>query len=153
MERFFSVVSIVFILSLVDAHAANTDSAEHQHAIGRHLYEVGDYAGAVRAFERAVAQAPGVAAYHRALGRAYGRLAEDANWLTAISLARKTRASLERAVELDDTDVSALSDLRDYYAQAPYFLGGGKDRAKRITRRIETLCASLDAAAREEQCD
>lgn len=153
MERFFSVLSIVVTLSLVDAYAANTDGAEHQHAIGRHLYEQGDYAGAARAFERAVAQAPGVAAYHRALGRAYGRLAEDANWLTAISLARKTRASLERAVELDGTDVRALSDLRDYYAQAPSFLGGGKDRAKRIARRIERLCASLDAAAREEQCD
>ena len=44
---------------------------------------------------------------------------------TATGLASKARQNFERAVQLDPQNREALSDLFEYYLEAPGFLGGG----------------------------
>lgn len=103
---------------------------------GRQQYEQGDFAGAVRSFERAVKRHRGGAKYHLWLGRAYGRLAEHAGWFEAMSLARSAHREFERAVALAPCDPAALSALLDYDRSAPAFLGGSAREAAALRRRL-----------------
>ena len=73
---------------------------------------------------------PQNSSYHLWLGRAMGRKAEEANPFTAFRLARKVKTEFERAVALDGNNLSARSDLSEYYLEAPGFLGGDKNKAK-----------------------
>jgi len=54
-------------------------------------------------------------------------------------LARKARACFAKAVELDPSNVAALSDLARYDMQAPALLGGGKKKARDIIARVLAL--------------
>ena len=105
----------------------------------KQLYEKKDYLTAISLLEAAIKKDPSQSEYHHLLGKAYGRQAEISSWFKAIGLAKKTRKSLEKAVELDPKNISALRDLRKYYKSAPPFLGGGEDKAKMITKRLEAL--------------
>lgn len=73
------------------------------------------------------------------LGRAYGLSARDASLLQQMHLARKARACFAQAVELDPSNVAALSDLARYDLQAPGVLGGGKKKAKAVIDRVLAL--------------
>jgi tetratricopeptide (TPR) repeat protein len=46
---------------------------------------------------------------------------------------------MERAVQLDGKNAEALSDLFDYYLEAPGFLGGGFDKAQNIAHKISDV--------------
>jgi tetratricopeptide (TPR) repeat protein len=96
----------------------------------------------VRMAEKAVALAPQNSSYHQWLGRAMGRKAEVANPFTAFNLARKVKTEFERAVALDDNNLSARSDLSEFYLEAPAFLGGDKKKA----RQQAEFVASRDPA-------
>jgi tetratricopeptide (TPR) repeat protein len=80
--------------------------------------------------------------YHLWLGRALGEKADRASFLTAYSLAKRTRAEFEESVLLDGRNGDALSDLGEFYEQAPGVVGGGIDRAEAIAARL----ASVDPA-------
>ena len=66
--------------------------------------------------------------------------------LGAFGLARKVRLSFEKAVELDGTDIEALSDLGEFYVGAPSIVGGGLDKAQMVADRLQPL--SLEKAHR-----
>ena len=68
------------------------------------------------------------------LGRAYGRLAEGSSFLSALGYAKKTVRTFERAVELGLSNLEALSDVFEYYLQAPEMVGGWLDKAYSIAR-------------------
>ncbi len=70
------------------------------------------------------------------LGRAYGAKATAANPLVAFPLARRVRGAFERAVELDGNNGPALSDLGQYYVQAPAIVGGGAEKARALAERM-----------------
>jgi len=95
-------------------------------------YDVGQYNEALTFVKQVVILVPEESDYHLLLGKCYGKLAENTNWIKALSLAKKTHRSLERAVELDSENIRALRDLMHYYRQAPGFLGGNKAKAKEI---------------------
>ena len=115
-----------FFLLLLSAivRAGVSADALHHFQVGEGYYEGGNYEAAAEAFRKAIEAAPMESEYHRQLGRAYGRLAEEANWFTALGLVSKTRKQLERAVELNAKNLKAISDLIDFYEQAPGLLGG-----------------------------
>lgn len=77
--------------------------------------------------------------YHLWLGRAYGEKASRTNLVAAYQLAKLTRAEFEAAVSLDGNDREALSDLGQYYVDAPRFLGGGYPKAGAIIERLKVL--------------
>jgi tetratricopeptide (TPR) repeat protein len=104
--------------------------------MGRSEFMLGEFRKASEYFEKAAALAPTSSEYLLWLGRAWGRRAETASPLFAPVNAAKARRYFERAVALDPGNREALSDLFDYYLEAPGFLGGGFDKAEAIARRI-----------------
>lgn len=121
-----------------DNAVAESDDADH-FKLGQMHYAAGEYDAAINSFSMAVNLAPDNSSYHHWLGKSYGMLAQESGLLTAYSLSKKTRLELERAVELDDQNVDALTDLMEYYLQAPAFLGGGKEKADKIRTRLDEL--------------
>src|SRR5579875_3103379 len=107
--------------------------------IGQDFFMLGDFKHATGYFETAAAAQPDSSEYMDWLGRAYGRRAEMANPLSAPALASKARQAFERSVQLNPKNSDALSDLFDYYLNAPGFLGGGYDKALAIADRIATV--------------
>jgi|CZKN01.1.fsa_nt_gi tetratricopeptide (TPR) repeat protein len=107
--------------------------------MGRDYYMQGDYKRSTEAMEKALAAEPHDAVHALWLGRAYGRRAESASLFTAPGYATKAHQYFERAVELDPRNLEALSDLFDYYLEAPGFLGGGTEKAQRTAAQIAEL--------------
>jgi tetratricopeptide (TPR) repeat protein len=105
----------------------------------RAALDAGDLPVARRLGEEAVAADSASSEAQDLLGRAYGLSARDASLLQQMHLARKARACFARAVELDPTNVAALSDLARYDLQAPGVLGGGKKKARDIIARVVEL--------------
>ena len=70
------------------------------------------------------------------LGRALGVKAERGSKLTAFSTARQVRDAFERAVALSPGNADAASDLAEFYIGAPYIVGGGKDKAARLSASV-----------------
>jgi tetratricopeptide (TPR) repeat protein len=91
---------------------------------------------AIRECELATAADPQSSDSFLWLGRAYGMKARHAGPLAGFSLARKVRASFETAAQLNPSSVAALSDLGEYYVNAPSIVGGGDDKAQALAARI-----------------
>src|SRR5581483_6926239 len=104
--------------------------------IGRNFYMQGDFKKATEAFEKAVAADPAKSNTTLWLARAYGRRAETSAMFTAPSYASKARQYFEKAVQLDSRNIEALSDLFEYYTEAPGFLGGGMDKAQALIPKM-----------------
>jgi tetratricopeptide (TPR) repeat protein len=104
--------------------------------IGRNYYMLGDYKKATENLEKAVAADPENSVFELWLGRAYGRRAETSSPFTAPGNASKARQHFEKAVSLNPRNVEALTDLFEYYLEAPGFLGGGMDKARALATDI-----------------
>ena len=115
-----------------------TDANDNFHQ-GQIFYENDNFAAAEVSFRKAISQSPDHSRYHHGLAKTYGELAETSGWLKAIRFADNAKKSLDRAVELDPKNVAALTDLMEYYKQAPRFLGGSDKKAKEISNRLEKL--------------
>jgi tetratricopeptide (TPR) repeat protein len=104
--------------------------------IGKAYYMDGEYRNATIYFEKAIAEDPLNSSYYDWLGKAYGRRAEQASFLKALPYANKTRESFEKAAALDPANLEALSDLFEYYLEAPGIVGGGIEKAKGVASQI-----------------
>jgi tetratricopeptide (TPR) repeat protein len=104
---------------------------------GRCRYMLGDFKPATEAFEKAVRLEPASSDHYLWLGRAWGRRAETSVFFLAVSYAGRARQNFERAVELDPGNTEAVGDLFSYYLSAPGFLGGGIERAARLSEVIQ----------------
>jgi tetratricopeptide (TPR) repeat protein len=107
--------------------------------MGKNYFRLGDFKKASEVYEQAVAADPSNAEYEHWLGKAYGKRAETSSPFTAPGLASKARQHFEKAVALNSKDKEAISDLFEYYLQAPGFLGGGLDKASKLAERIVAL--------------
>ena len=128
-------------LSIIgNAHAEPpSDALETSYQAARKTYRAHHYEDAVRMLEALLRSDADCARCAHLLGKAYGRLAQRANWLSAMDLARKTCSALELAVRLGPDDERAIEDLLRYYRAAPAFLGGGQDKAKVLEQRLRKL--------------
>ena len=97
--------------------------------------------------EKAVSLDGSVAKFHRQLAEMTGALAEHANVFQQIVLARRFTKELDRALELDPTDIQALSDRIEYYLLAPGIVGGDKTQANAVAARIARIDAAEGFAA------
>ena len=123
-------------LSLLDKNATDAPSL---FLIGRDYFMLGEFKKSSDYLQKASTAEPGNAGYVDWLGRALGRRAESATVVTAPVLASKARQAFERSVELDPKNSDALSDLFEYYLEAPGFLGGGYEKALSIANQIAAL--------------
>ena len=99
----------------------------------------GDFRKATDYLEKAVALDPRNSDYVLWLGRAWGRRAETATPFTAPVYAGRARDCFEKAVQLNPRNEEALSDLFNYYLEAPGFLGGGSAKAQAIADRLQQI--------------
>jgi tetratricopeptide (TPR) repeat protein len=123
-------------LNLLDKKSSD---AATNFLLGRNYFMIGDFKKAVEYLGKASAISPENSEYVDWLGRAYGRRAEMANILSAPGLATKARSAFETAVRLDPKNSDALSDLFDYYLNAPGFMGGGYEKAKDVADKIAAI--------------
>jgi len=89
--------------------------------------------------ERAADLDPQSSTYQLWLGRVYGEKADRSSFVSAPGLAKKSRAAFEKAVELDPKNIEARMDLGEFYAEAPGFIGGGKDKARQQAQALLSL--------------
>jgi tetratricopeptide (TPR) repeat protein len=104
--------------------------AESSNLLCRSYFAIEDWNRAESACKRAVALESNNSRFHLWMGRVYGEKAERAGFLSAASLAGKTRDEFQRAVELDPNDTDARRDLAEFYLNAPGIIGGGRDKAR-----------------------
>ncbi len=91
----------------------------------------------------AVASSPDTGEYYRWLARAYGAKAEHSSAFTALGLVKRVRENFTKAVKLDPSSIDALTDLGEFYLEAPSALGGGAGKAQALVPHL----SGLDAAA------
>jgi tetratricopeptide (TPR) repeat protein len=104
--------------------------------LARSYYEQRKYEEAVKYAEAAVKLAPENAEYQRWLGRAYGEKAEQSR---SFFLARKVKQAFEAAVRLAPRSIEARRDLMQYLAEAPWIVGGDKDKAREQVLAISKI--------------
>lgn len=119
--------------------SASPQDAKAHYLLGRAYYQEERWDDAVHECEAAVQLAPLNSEYHLWLGRAYGEKADSIHSLRAYPLAKKVRAEFERSVQLDGRNIDALSDLGEFYAEAPRIVGGGKKKALDVARELEQV--------------
>jgi tetratricopeptide (TPR) repeat protein len=122
-----------------DALKTDPNDAEANNLLCRVEYSLQQFDQAANHCEKAVNLSPQNARYHLWLGRATGERASRASWTSAFSLAKRTRAEFETAVKLDPRDAEALSDLGDFYKEAPGVVGGGIDKAEGIAKQLDAV--------------
>lgn len=76
---------------------------------------------------------------HMWLARVLGQQASHASIFSALGLAKKSLAEMQTATQLNQQNGPALSDLGDYYAQAPGIAGGGADKAQTVATQLDKV--------------
>src|SRR5512146_2066723 len=107
--------------------------------LARSFLDLGDYDQAVTFAERAAQLSPDCSESHFWLARSYGMKADTSR---SFWLARKARVEYQTAVKLDPDNLAARRALMEYYLQAPWILGGSKEKGWDQVQAI----ASRDAA-------
>jgi tetratricopeptide (TPR) repeat protein len=105
---------------------APQDPSLHYWAL-RSYYELRDYENAINHGEKAVKLDPHNGEYNRWLGRAYGAKAELSH---SFFIARKVKQAFEAAVHFAPASIPARRDLMQFLAEAPWIVGGDKQKAK-----------------------
>lgn len=100
---------------------------------------VAHYDEAIHECEVASTLQPGSSAAELELARTYGAKADHAGALTGLRMVGRIRDSFEKAAQLDPKSVDALSDLGEFYVEAPGMVGGGVDRARAIVVQLRPL--------------
>jgi tetratricopeptide (TPR) repeat protein len=106
-----------------------------------------DYDRAVEHLEQAVALADGNSDFHVWLGACYIGKAQSVGMFKAGSLARKSKAEWERAVELKPDNLDARFSLMQWYLNAPGLFGGSVAKAKEQAAAVEKLAPTRGALA------
>src|SRR5215467_1801893 len=121
---------------LIGAHRVAPNDGDINYWLERSYYEARDYDLAVMYGEQTIKSSPQNAEYHRWLGRAYGAKAEQSH---SFFLASKVKKAFEMAVTLDPLNIDARRDLMEYLVEAPWIVGGDKDKAKQQIEFINKL--------------
>jgi hypothetical protein len=79
---------------------------------------------------------------HLWLGRALGEKASRASFLSAYSLGKRVRIEFEAAVRLNSGNAEALTDLGEFYREAPGVVGGGTDKAEAVAAQLDKVDAA-----------
>ena len=118
---------------------ANPQNADAQELLCQLHGSVDQFDPAITACEAAHAAQPGNAAYTLELARSYGAKTDHSGAFTGMRMVGRIRDTFEAAVKQDPKNIDALSDLGEFYVDAPALVGGGLDRARPLVARLQTL--------------
>ena len=127
---------------------AHPNDARAHLYLGRIAMHETRFRDAITHLEKAAELEPSVAEHRVWLGRAYGQLAVRSSFGKKFGLAKRSRAALEHAVDLDPTSVDARSSLIQFYLLAPGLVGGSTSRAREHAAEIAKQSAFRGALAR-----
>ena len=126
--------------ALVEADAAaHPGRALNFYLLSQIRYAFGDHETPYALAEKAVELAPSVGKYHRQLAEVTGMVAEGANPVRLLILARRFHKEVDAAIALDPHDPLAVRDLMEYYLRAPGLVGGDVAKASELARRIAAI--------------
>ncbi len=110
----------------------------------------GDHDSPLALAKKAVALDARTAKYHRQVAECLGIMAQHANMVQQVLLARRFRKELDTALSLDPRDSQAWRDLMEFYLLAPGIIGGDAHKASDTAARLRTIdpVAGLLAEAR-----
>jgi len=123
----------------------NPNNAQATLWLARSFLQLGNYDQAVAFAERAVDLSPDCSESHFWLARSYGLKAGKTR---SFWLARKARQEYETAVQIDPGNLAARRDLMEFYLQAPWVLGGSKEKAWAQVKAIAVRNATEGDLAR-----
>ena len=138
-------------LSLLQSAPQSGPSAAEAHNVEcRVRFTLQQWSAAAKACAQAVRLDGQNSNYHMWLGRAVGEEAGAASFLNAYSLGKQARQEFETAVRLDPRNAEALSDLGEFYVEAPAVVGGGLDKAESVAEELDRFdrARSADLRAR-----
>jgi len=121
------------------AAIGNAQGADAQSLLCSLYSSIDQHDRAIQACEAAAKAAPNNSTYALELARAYGDKADHSGAFTGMRMVGKIRGSFERAVRLDPSNVEALSDLGQFYVEAPGIAGGGTDKARDLVEKLKPL--------------
>jgi len=114
-------------------------AAEAQNFLCRVRFTLQQWSQAAAECQQAVTLDGQNSDYHMWLGRVLGQQASHASFLSAYGIAKHSLSEMQTAVKLNPKNGPALSDLGDYYAQAPGIAGGGTDKAQAIAVQLDKV--------------
>lgn len=114
------------IATLRKEFSKNPNDAQAALWLARSYLDVGKFDQAVTFAQRAASLSPECSEAHFWLARSLGIKADKAR---SFWLARKSKLEYEKAVKLDPDNLEARRDLMEFYLEAPWILGGSKDKA------------------------
>jgi tetratricopeptide (TPR) repeat protein len=127
-------------LSLLQAlPQPESNSAEAHNIRCRVLFTLEQWDAAQPECEKAVALDPQNSMDHLWLGRVLGERADNASFVSAYSLAKRTRIEFEQAVQLNPRNAEALADLGEFYNSAPGVVGGGTAKAESVALQLDRV--------------
>jgi tetratricopeptide (TPR) repeat protein len=133
------------VKTLTPAHELAPRDPSINFWLARSYYEQQNYDKAIAYAEQAVKVGSDNGEYYRWLGRAYGAKAEQSH---SFFLARKVKQAFEAAVSFAPRSVEARRDLMQFLAEAPWIVGGDKEKAKHEIESISKLDAIEGRLAR-----
>jgi tetratricopeptide (TPR) repeat protein len=119
-----------------------TAIAEAQNLACRVHFTLQRWDEAVRECEQAVRLDGQNSVDHMGLARALGEKASRASFVNAFSLGKRVRSEFETAVRLNPRNAAALTDLGEFYKEAPGIVGGGTDKAADVAAQLDKVDAA-----------
>ena len=127
------------IALLTPLPSTGTGAAEAQNLLCRVRITLEQWSQAVTECQQAVNLDEQNSDYHMWLGRVLGQQASHASFLSALGIAKHSLSEMQTAARLNPQNGPALSDLGDYYAQAPGMAGGGTDKAQAVASQLDKV--------------
>lgn len=119
--------------------STGTGAAEAQNILCRVRITLEQWSQAAAECQQAVSLDEQNSDYHMWLGRALGQQASHASFISALGIAKHSLSEMQTAAKLNPQNGPALSDLGDYYAQAPGMAGGGTDKAQGVASQLDKV--------------
>ena len=127
------------IALLTPLPSTGAGAAEAQNLLCRVRFTLEQWSQAATECQQAVTLDEQNSDYHMWLGRVLGQQASHASFLTALGIAKHSLSEMQTAAKLNPQNGPALSDLGDYYAQAPGMAGGGTDKAQAVASQLDKV--------------
>ena len=117
---------------------ANANDAEGRYLLSRIKMTWGDFEGAMKEAERAVALNPGNADYHFQLAWSSGEMAKRAGLFTKMRVGPRFKKEVEAALAIDPNHFEARMALLMFYVNAPGIMGGDTKKAHALADELVT---------------